>query len=140
MLHRQGAGPDRLVGIGHVAVEGIHQGPERRCRVVAGAGQGIGNHAANAARVGTEQHHPITEQNRLLDAVGDDHNGAGWEGAAGPEFIDIAAQIFGREHIEGAERLIHEQQRRLYHKGPGKADPLAHSPRELAGIGLGAAL
>ena len=72
--------------------------------------------------------------------MGDDHDRAGREGAAGPKFIDIAAQVFGREDIKGAERFIHEQQRRLHHKGPGKTDPLAHAPRKLARIGLGAAL
>jgi len=126
----------RDVRVGHHGVHVIHQGFEAGVSPVVGPGQVDRHFAADPAGIGAKNHHPIGQIDRLLDVVGDDQDAFGGEGSRVPEVVDLARRVFGGEHVEGAERLIHEERLGLQHKGPGEAHPLLHAAGELLRIGV----
>ena len=44
-----------------------------------------------------------------------------------PQLQQLAAQVLGGEHVEGGERLVHEQHFRLHHQRAGESDALLHA-------------
>ena len=92
-----------------------------------------------ADMAGPSAHHDdaIGQEDGLLDQVRDHHDAFERErqlASAGPEAIDLAAQAFGGEDIQGAERLIHAEQFRPAGQGAGDADALLHSAGKFLGI------
>ncbi len=57
----------------------------------------------------------------------------------GLEELQLDLHLLAQLPIEGAERLVEQQQRGLVHQGAGQGDPLLLSAGELAGLALGEA-
>ncbi len=53
-----------------------------------------------------------------------------------PQAEQFLAQIGGCQHIQGAERFVHEEQFRLDHERTREADTLAHAAGKFFGIGI----
>ncbi len=91
----------------------------------------VGSHMA---RVTAQHNNPVGEKHRFFDIVRHNKNGAGGYRLLLPQLKQLAAKVFGRQHVERGERLVHEEYFRLDNKCAGKADALAHSAGELLGI------
>ncbi len=75
----------------------------------------------------------IAHLDRLVDVVGDeDHRLAHLPVQA----QEVVLQALSRDRIDGAERLVHEHDRRIGGHRPGHADPLLLAARELARVAL----
>ena len=84
--------------------------------------------------MGGHQNDPVSQEDRLLDAVGDvDHGLAG----VLPQADQLSLEDGPGLGIQGAEGLIHEEDLRIVREGPGNAHPLLHAAGELVGIGIG---
>ena len=77
----------------------------------------------------------VAHQHRFLDVVRDEQNAADGHPAFAPEVEQVGAQSFRREHVKRRERLVHKQHFRMDDKPPCEADALAHTARQLFGIG-----
>ena len=80
---------------------------------------------------GARRHHDdaVGEQHRLVDRVRDEQHGlAGLH----PQLFEIDAHLLARERIERAERLVHQQQRRIVDQRAHDRGALAHAAGELA--------
>ena len=87
------------------------------------------------ARIGGEQQHPVAHQHRFLDIVGDQDDALDRQLAVAPQFDQIGAQIFRRQHVQRAEGLVHQKNVGMHHHGAGEADALAHAAGQFARIG-----
>jgi hypothetical protein len=76
---------------------------------------------------------PVAELDRLVDVVGDEDHGL-------PHLVvqaqELELEAISRDRVEGAERLVHEHQRRVGGERARQADALALATRELRGIPL----
>ena len=54
----------------------------------------------------------------------------------GLEAEELVLQALAGDRVDGAERLVHEHQRRVGGQGAGHADALALAAGELAGVAL----
>jgi hypothetical protein len=65
------------------------------------------------------------------DGVGDEHDGrSGLGGDAG----ELRLEVLPGHLVEGAERLVHEEQAGLLGERARNGDPLLHPPGELVGM------
>ena len=82
---------------------------------------------------GARAHHQdaIRKSDRLLDAVRDEQHR---RAPAQPQRLEIRAHLQARQRIERAERLVHEQQRRIVHQRSDQRHALAHAAGELTRI------
>src|SRR5258708_38293492 len=87
--------------------------------------RGTGNDAA-----GLEQNNARGEKQGFAQIVSDKDNGLAEAAGQGAEF---ALKLGARDRIEGAERLIHQQNWRIGGKGAGNADALTLASGEFAG-------
>ena len=90
---------------------------------------------ADVSRIAAEHDNAIGQQYRLFDIVRHNEDGAGGDGLLLPQLEQLAAQVFGGEHVERGEGLIHEEHFGLDDEGACEADTLPHSAGELLGIG-----
>ena len=91
-----------------------------------GDGQ-LGRHPARARRQHVD---PARQEHRLLHVVGDhEDGGAGVAPHLEHELLHRRPGL----GVEGAERLVEEQHRRLGGQGPGDRHPLLHPARQLPG-------
>jgi hypothetical protein len=67
--------------------------------------------------------------------VGNQKDGLGGHGLIGPQLQQFTAQVFGGQHVEGAERLVHKENFGFDHQGASKAYPLLHAARQLLRVG-----
>ena len=74
-------------------------------------------------------------QHRLLDVVRHHQDRLDRHAPLVPEVEQVGAQGLGGQHVEGRERLVHQQDLGLHDEGAGKADALAHAAGKLLGIG-----
>ena len=82
---------------------------------------------------GARAHHEdaVGQPDRLLDAVGDEqHRGP----AAQPQRLEVRAHLQAREGVERAERLVHQDHRRVVHQRADQRHALAHAAGELARV------
>src|SRR5262245_13709495 len=81
----------------------------------------------------TAGHHDDTvrQEQRLIDIVGDHHDGFA---VLVPEPHELILEFHTGQGIEEAERLIEEQDFGLEGKSAGNADALAHTCGELIGV------
>ena len=87
----------------------------------------------DAARARAHHDDAIGEEHRLGDRVGDEHDGGtGLGGDAG----ELGLQVLAGHLVEGAERLVHEQQPRLLGERAGDRDALLHAAGELVGVAV----
>ena len=87
------------------------------------------------AGIAAEHDDAVGEQDGFFNVVGDQEDGLGGHGLVGPELEQFTAQVFGGEHVEGAEGLVHEEDFGLDDQGAGKADALLHAAGQFLGIG-----
>ena len=93
---------------------------------------GIGvlqQHAAAA-----EHRDLVAELDRLVDVVGDEHDRFA-QFALQPQ--DFGLQILAHHRVDGAERLVHQQDRRVGGQRPGDPDALLLATRQLRRIPVG---
>ena len=84
-------------------------------------------------------HDAIRQKDGLLDQMRNHHHALERKrqlASAGPESINLAAQTFGGENIQGAERLIHAKQLRPARSARAMPTPLLHSARQFLGISV----
>src|SRR5262249_2084155 len=81
-------------------------------------------------RVGHDKH-PIRQEHRFLDAVGDEHDGFA---VALPDLEQFVLQVLARQRVECAERLIHQQDLWLIGERAGERYALFHAARQFLGI------
>ncbi len=101
---------------------------------VARARHGDAEIGADAAGILAQHHHPVGQQDRFFDVVGDDEDGAGGHFLAVPELEQLRAQVLGGEHVERGKRLVHEEHFRLHDQCAGEADALLHAAGKLLGV------
>ena len=108
---------------------------ERRDELVGGVRQhegGVGvllQHAAAA-----EHRDLVAELDRLVDVVGDEHDRLA-QFALQPQ--DFGLQILAHHRVDGAERLVHQQDRRVGGQRPGHPDALLLTTRQLRRVAVG---
>ena len=101
--------------------------------------EGTGRRAQDRRRVGVllqdaalAQHgDPVTEAHRLLDVVGDEDDRLAHLGLQPQELL---LQPSPGDRVDRAERLVHQQHRRVGGQRPGDPDPLALAPGQLVRI------
>ncbi len=82
-------------------------------------------------RPGPRRHHrdAVGEEDRLGDRVGDEGDGlAGLH----PDFLDQQVHLVAGEGVERAERLVHQQHRRIDGKAADDRGALLHAARQFA--------
>ena len=99
-----------------------------RVSTVRGAGRSIGDDPGDPAR--TRAHHDDAgrEEDRLGDRVRDEHDR---RRELLPDREQLEVQALARHLVERAERLVHQQQRRLEGERARDRDALLHPAREL---------
>ena len=98
-------------------------------------GQGDGDLGRDPAGIGRQDEDAVAHQHRLLDVVGDHQDRLDRDAALLPQVEQVGAQRLGGQHVEGRERLVHQQDLRLDDQRAGEADALAHAARQLLRIG-----
>ena len=106
---------------GDEVVGRVGQQPRRRVVLL--------EHAAPA-----EHRDLVAELDRLVDVVGDEHDGLA-QFALQPQ--DLGLQLLADHGVDGAERLVHQQDRRIGGKRAGHADALLLAARQLRRIAVG---
>ena len=101
---------------------------------VAGAGKVDGELFADAAWVWGEEDHAIAEASGFADIMGDKDDGFF---ASGPDFLEIAVELFAGHGVEGGEGFVHEEDAGVGGEGAGEGDALAHPAGEFVDIGVG---
>ena len=91
------------------------------------------DHVGDAPRTRREHNHPVAKEDRLGDAVRDEYDRLLFRQ---PHFLQLDVHLVARERIQGAERLVHEQQHRIVDQRAANRDALAHAPRQLRGIAV----
>jgi hypothetical protein len=82
----------------------------------------------DAARPLAHHQHPVRQEDRLGNAVGDQqHRLAGGH----PDALQFEVHALARHRVERAERLVHQQHRRIVQQRPQDRDALLHAAREL---------
>ena len=75
----------------------------------------------------------VAELHRLLDVVGDEHDRLAHLALEAQELV---LEPRARDRVDGAERLVHQQHRRVGAQGAGHADPLALAARQLRRVAV----
>ena len=94
--------------------------------------RGVGvllQHAAAA-----EHRDLVAELDRLVDVVGDEHDRLA-QFALQPQ--DFGLQVLAHHGVDGAERLVHQQDRRVGRQRPGHPDALLLTTRQLRRVPVG---
>jgi len=99
--------------------------------VIGAAGLRVVNDAQHPARPSAQHDNAATEENRLLDCVGDEDHG---DVFLEPDFLHKVLQTFPGKGVEGRQGLIHKEDLRLNRQSPGHSNPLLHAAGQLAGI------
>ena len=81
----------------------------------------------DAAWVRGEHQDAVAHQHRLLDVVRHHQHGTDRQFAFRPQVDQVGAQVLRGQHVERAERLVHQQQIGMHDQGTGEADALAHA-------------
>ena len=84
-----------------------------------------------AAGPGGHDRNPVTEQERLVDIVGDEEHGLL---VRAPDAGQLLLHDPAGLRIERAERLVHQQNRRIIGEDARDLQALAHAARKLAGM------
>lgn len=71
------------------------------------------------------------ERHRLVEVVGDEHDGLA---ELGLQLAQLRLHVAADQRIEGAERLVHQQDLGIRRQRPGEARPLLHAAGKLVRI------
>ena len=121
---------------GEDGVQPVHHPVELGAPLLPGIGERIHQLFAHVPGMGAEHHDPPGEEHRFLDAVRHDHERVHPGRRVAPQIHDLAAQVFGGERIERAERLVHEQDLGRDRERPREPDALLHPARQLLRVRL----
>jgi len=66
----------------------------------------------------------ISQEQRFIDVVGDEHDGAF---VLGPDALDLVLEFGSCQCVERRERLVHQQDLGLARQRPGNGDALPHA-------------
>ena len=78
--------------------------------------------------------HPVAEVDRLFEIVGDEHDG---DAGGGDEARHLVLQAMPGHGVERAERLVHQEDRRLLRQAARDLQALLHAAGELRRVSLG---
>src|SRR4051794_10372828 len=78
-----------------------------------------------------EKHDPIAETGGFADVVGDEDNRLM---TRGPDALDVAVKLLAGEGVERGERLVHEQDPRIWRERAGECDALLHATGKLVDV------
>ncbi len=120
---------------GHDHVDAFDQGTEGRVEAIAWLRQGDADFGEDAAGVAGEYQDAVAHEYRLLDIVGDEDHALDRHAAFGPQIQEVRTQGLRCQHIEGRERLVHQQDIRMHDQCAREAHALPHTAGELARIG-----
>ena len=121
--------------LGHQRVDLVDQGAEIVVQPIARMGKGDRDLGGDAAGIGRQHENAVGHQHRFLDIMGDHQDGLDRHAPLLPKIEQIGAQGLGGKHVEGRERLVHQQDLRLHDESPREADALAHAARQLLWVG-----
>src|SRR6266540_2432929 len=76
------------------------------------------------SRARRHHHDPVGQEDGFLDAVGDEQDGLV---GLGPDPLEEQVQLLAGDGVERAERLVHEQERRIGEQGAADRHPLLHT-------------
>jgi hypothetical protein len=108
------ADPGHLVQVG-VAAEGAGPGDVHR------------DHLADPAGARAEHHHPVGEQHRLVDRVGDEDDG---RLRLHVHPLEFAGEFLPGERVQRGEGLVHQHHPRLADERAAERHPLLHAAGE----------
>ena len=95
----------------------------------------INPHIGNQmARVRAQHHHSVGHLHGFLDVMRDHKHRLDAALFARPQLEHFLTQVFGGQHVQGGERLIHEQRVRPQHQGACNAHALPHAARQFLRI------
>ena len=77
-----------------------------------------------------EHRDPVAELDGLVDVVGDEHDRLA---QVGLQLEQLVLQALAHDRVDRAERLVHQQHRRVRGERPGHADALLLAAGELPG-------
>ena len=77
---------------------------------------------------GRQDDDAVAEPGRLADVVGDEQHG---QAAVAHERVELVVQHVAGHRVEGAERLVHQQDVGVLGERPGQRRPLAHAAGQL---------
>ena len=80
-----------------------------------------------------EQRHHVADLDGLLDVMGDQHDRLAQLGLQGQQLV---LQRGADHRVDGAERLVHQQHRRVGGEGPGDPDALLLAAGQLVRVAL----
>ena len=105
--------------------------------VVGGRGEQLFRRGQLGQRaVRPEQRHQVADLDGLLDVVGDEHDRLVQLGLQGQQLV---LQRGADDRVDGAERLVHQQHRRVGGQGPGDPDALLLAAGQLVRVPPGQA-
>src|SRR5581483_11324535 len=78
-------------------------------------------------------HHPVRQRDRLLEVMGDEHNGLA---VGGPELEKLVLHELAGLDVERGERLVHQDELRVEDERLRERDALSHPARELMRIAV----
>ena len=145
LLHQPGGRARAVLGMGHGGVflhdrgGGEHPGAvhvlDKGAHVVVGrvAEDLLGRADLLHPPLGAEDGDAVAEFERLVQVVGDEHDGPVHAGLQVDEFV---LHLGADERVQGAEGLVHEQHLRIVGQGPGQAHALLHAAGKLGGLAL----
>ena len=90
-------------------------------------GRGTSTGRSSEMRAVGEHEHPVGEQDRLVDVVGDQQDRGP---VAGAQLLDEGVHPHPGQGVEGAERLVEQQQLGLADQRPGQRRPLGLAARQ----------
>ena len=96
-----------------------------------GRGSSILRSTSDAAGSRRHHEHPVGEEHRLAQVVGDEADG---DLARRVQVADHAPQLFAREGVERAERLVEHQELRLMDQRAAERGALLHAARQFPRI------
>ena len=77
--------------------------------------------------------HPVGQQHRLVDAVGDEQHRLA---RRQPQLLEVDPQLLAGQRVERAERLVHQQERRVVDQRAHDRGALLHAARELVRVAV----
>ncbi len=120
----------------HDPVDIVHHLPERRVQAVPRMRERHLQLVRHPPGVGREHQDAVAHQHRLLDVMRHHQHRLHRQLALHPQIDQVGAQRLRRQHVQRAERLVHQQQIRMHHQRPRQPDALAHAARQFLRIGV----